>query len=305
VSSDGLEEERAGFRDALLGARILLASDAKGVYLRSATFEAVVAGIDRLVSEAASEEVDDRLYLPLVVARSLLERSGFLASFPDLVGAIWGFLAGEASFAELLAALDSQGDWTSQLEATELALCPAGCHPLYPALRGVLHKERRVEAFGQAFRHEPSNDLARMLTFRQHEVVYVGSPQGAVAHRDGWVARAKSLLGGLGLDTEPVVASDPFFGRLGALLASQQEDEALKIELVANLAPRVAPMALASVNCHRDHFGRAFGIVRANDEPAHSACVGFGVERIALALFAAHGLEPRAWPGSVRERLGL
>ena len=33
---------------------------------------------------------------------------------------------------------------------------------------------------------------------------------------------------------------------------------------------------------------------------AHSACIGFGLERIALALFAAHGFDPASWPAAVR-----
>ena len=38
----------------------------------------------------------------------------------------------------------------------------------------------------------------------------------------------------------------------------------------------------------------------ADGEVAHSACVGFGMERIALALFRTHGLDPATWPVSVR-----
>jgi hypothetical protein len=38
---------------------------------------------------------------------------------------------------------------------------------------------------------------------------------------------------------------------------------------------------------------------------AHSACFGFGLDRIALALFYAHGLRLDEWPLEVRERLAL
>ena len=40
----------------------------------------------------------------------------------------------------------------------------------------------------------------------------------------------------------------------------------------------------------------------ADGEVAHTACVGFGMERIALALFRTHGLDPERWPRRVRER---
>ena len=37
---------------------------------------------------------------------------------------------------------------------------------------------------------------------------------------------------------------------------------------------------------------------------AHTACVGFGLERIALALYRQHGFDRDTWPSSVREALG-
>ena len=300
-----LEEDYARFRAALLASRLLVDTGIDGLYLRSGTFEAVVAGIDRLVSEAAAEEVSERLYFPLVVPRVLLERTDYLRSFPDLAGAITSFGAGEAAFPALLGALDAGTDWAAHLEATDLALCSAGCHPLYPSLTGVLDGERRIEAFGQIFRHEPSIDPARMQSFRQHEVVYVGDPEGAVAHRDRWVERAAQLLVDLGLDVEPVVANDPFFGRAGSIMAANQREDVLKIELVTTVASAAKPTAIASANCHREHFGVAFEISTPGGGPAHSACVGFGVERITLALLRAHGLDPGGWPASVRDRLGL
>lgn len=305
VEEGSVAEEHAAFRAALLEARLLVETGVDGLYLRSDRFEAVVAGIDRLVTEAAAGEVGERLHFPLVVPRSLLERTDYLRSFPDLAGAVTSFLGGEGDHAALLETMAEGTEWAGHLAPTDLALCSAGCHPLYPSLAGRLDGARRVEVFGQIFRHEPSIDPARMQAFRQHEVVYVGDPEGARAHRDRWVARAEALLEGLGLAVEPVVANDPFFGRAGAILAADQREEALKIELVATVAAASKPTPIASANCHRDHFGVAFAITAPSGEPAHSACVGFGVERITLALLRAHGLDLGAWPAPVRERLGL
>jgi hypothetical protein len=38
---------------------------------------------------------------------------------------------------------------------------------------------------------------------------------------------------------------------------------------------------------------------------AHTACVGFGLERIALALYRQHGFCRTKWVPFVREALGL
>ena len=67
----------------------------------------------------------------------------------------------------------------------------------------------------------------------------------------------------------------------------------------------VSPTAITSSNYHLDHFGVAFDIRTADGEVAHSSCVGFGLERIALALFKTHGMDPEAWPREVRSVLSL
>jgi hypothetical protein len=58
-----------------------------------------------------------------------------------------------------------------------------------------------------------------------------------------------------------------------------------------------------SASCHKDHFARPFGIETAAGEVAHSAGIGFGVDRITIALLVRHGLDPATWPGPVRDRL--
>ncbi len=49
----------------------------------------------------------------------------------------------------------------------------------------------------------------------------------------------------------------------------------------------------------------AFDIRTADGNVAHSACVGFGLERVALALFRTHGLRVEDGPREVRDVLTL
>ncbi|MDN5670296.1 MAG: hypothetical protein L0G87_18070, partial [Renibacterium salmoninarum] len=97
-------------------------------------------------------------------------------------------------------------------------------------------------------------------------------------------------------------ANDPFFGRSGRLLASGQRAAELKFELLVEAVPGRST-AVASGNWHQDHFGGEFGIRSADGEPAHSACFGFGLERIMLALVARHGFRLADWPADVRNAL--
>lgn len=49
---------------------------------------------------------------------------------------------------------------------------------------------------------------------------------------------------------------------------------------------------------------KAARVSTSKGEVAHSACVGFGLERIELALLRSHGLDPEPWPVDVRIAVG-
>jgi seryl-tRNA synthetase len=292
------------FRQALFDAKLLVDTGVPGLYLRSGTFESIVQGIDRLVSIAGSDYKAPTLHFPLVMARSAFEQSDYMRSFPDLMGSIHIFEGGDAEHAELLQRIEDGLEWSNLLAATDVVLCSAACHPLYPTCSGVLPEGgMRYEIFGNCFRHEPSVDPARMQAFRQHEFVYLGTPEGAEAHRDTWVKRGLAVLAEIGLNAEAVVANDPFFGRAGRILAAGQRSADLKYELVYPICSVENPTAIVSANLHQDHFSVPFDITTSDGELAHTACVGFGVERITLALLATHGLDPATWPNEVQQAL--
>jgi hypothetical protein len=43
----------------------------------------------------------------------------------------------------------------------------------------------------------------------------------------------------------------------------------------------------------------------AQGEPAHTACVAFGMDRLVVALFCVHGIDTAGWPAPTRHALGL
>lgn len=300
MSTDPYEQ----FRQALFDAKLLVDTGVPGLYLRSGTFEHIVSGIDRLVTAAGSDYGAPTLHFPLVMARSAFEQSDYMRSFPDLMGSIHIFAGGDAEHAALLQRIEDGLDWSDLLVPTDVVLCSAACHPLYSTCSGILPEGgMRYEIFGNCFRHEPSVDPARMQSFRQHEFVYLGTPEGAQAHRDDWVQRGLEVLSKVGLEAQAVVANDPFFGRAGRILAAGQRSADLKYELVYPICSTENPTAIVSANLHQDHFSVPFAIKTPDGELAHTACVGFGVERITLALLAAHGLDPTRWPSDVQHAL--
>ena len=302
-----LDAARLAFREELLDAGLLIGTASAGIYGRSGAFEAILNGLDRVLTEMAAPLNATTLRFPPVYPRADFERTEYIASFPDLAGIVSSFEAGDREHRELLAAREDGHAWDGWLTPSDVVLTNAICHPLYATLEGRMPEGGGVfDIFGYGFRHEPSLDPMRMQSFRMHEFVYVGDPDGAQEYRDAWLDRAVETLVSLGLPVETVAANDPFFGRAGKMLVSAQLRENLKIEITVPMYGDLHEgTAIASANCQRDHLTAAFGIHTADGAIAHGACLAFGMERTTLALLRTHGLDVARWPLDVRARLGL
>jgi seryl-tRNA synthetase len=155
------------------------------------------------------------------------------------------------------------------------------------------------------FRHEPSLSLDRLQSFRMREFVRIGAPGEIVEFREKWMARAPLLAAELALPHSIDVANDPFFGRVGQVMAVSQRQQALKFELLIPYYKGASPTACMSFNYHREHFGQVWGMRDASGELAHTSCVAFGIDRLAVALFANHGTDLKKWPAATRQALAL
>ena len=89
------------------------------------------------------------------------------------------------------------------------------------------------------------------------------------------------------------------------MMAVSQMQQSLKFEFLIPLRSEEQPTACMSFNYHREHFGTTWDIKDANGEPAHTGCVAFGMDRLAVAMFHTHGTDVVKWPASVRETLAL
>jgi seryl-tRNA synthetase len=302
----GTPEQNAFLADLRTGG-LLIESGVPGVYGWGEAFELVRSAFNALLTRAAAVDAPERMVFPPLLPRRQLEKIGYLKSFPHLAGAIFAFDGDEQQAAVQEERARRHKDWSEFQSMTDLVLTPAACYPVYPAVaaRGPLQAGGiTVDAGGSyVFRHEPSGDPARLQMFHQREIVRIGAPETVAAWRDAWRDRSLALLEGVGLNVHFDVASDPFFGRSGRLLARSQRAQELKFELLVQIAGP-EPTAVASFNYHQDYFSSTYGIAINNGGgPAHTACLGFGLERIALALLRAHGFELGRWPATVREEL--
>jgi hypothetical protein len=257
----------------------LLGRLASGMPVWSGAFESLATNLQTSIDDALGEVAEVVMAAPPVVDLETARLSGYPDNFPQL--------AGFASVAE-------QGGLTAQA-----ALLGAACHPYFALTAGSAPTVGRV--CGHVFRWEPSDDPFRLVSFRQHEHVTIDTAALVRSRVDLWSARLMVLMTGpLGLEVELAAANDPFVGRLGNLKGDMQLEAGTKYEFVANFAVGDS-VALASSNLHGSRLLRAFG----GPSSLESACLGVGLERTILAVFATHGAAPGSWPVTVKEVLGL
>jgi seryl-tRNA synthetase len=284
--------------------RLIVPVRVPGAFGRGPVFEDVLERLNQAIGRIPAIATAEVLTFPPVIDREIIEKTDYLDSFPHLAGTVSSFFGKDRQAKELSARVHEKQPWHDLLGMTEVSLNPAACYPLYPTLTGTLPEGGRlVTMTNWVYRHEPSPEPTRMQSFRVRELVRAGSPDMVTSWRDEWRDLGLALLGELGLPVSADVASDPFFGRAGKMLADGQKAQKLKFELLVPVISKENPTAVASFNYHQDHFGTVFGIQQHDGTVAHTACVGFGLERIVMALFRAHGFEVGAWPPAVRAKL--
>ncbi|KPF41198.1 amino acid--[acyl-carrier-protein] ligase [Rhizobium sp. G187] len=297
---------QVSFLDRLFESGLLIETGVDGLYGRSGQFEDVIAAFERLIDRIGGADGAEAIRFPPGMNVAYFEKSGYMKSFPQLAGTVHSFCGNDHDHMSLLQCMEEGKDWTKEQKATDIALTPAACYPLYPtvAKRGpISNKGGLYDLQSYCFRHEPSKDPARQQLFRMREYVCMGTEAHVTTFRQTWMDRGVEMMKSIGLDVEIDVANDPFFGRAGRLLANNQRDQNLKFELLIPVTSQANKTACMSFNYHQDAFGQKWGLNLEDGSVAHTACVGFGLERIALALFAKHGLDVAVWPDAVRKTL--
>ena len=219
----------------------------------------VEAALDELArNEGAIEEEHS-----LLIDAGLLERSGWLTSFPHLAIAASGIHPETGDFA-----------------GERFVLAPASCHGVYHHHAGTTITAPLVSHVrGSVFRNEASyTPLRRQRQFTMDELVCLADPDTVQAFLDRTKDRLTALFESWGLAFSWQVATDPFYRAMDPA-ALIQKLVPVKWEAVLD----GDDLAIASVNVHNQHFGEAFDISIAG-EVASSGCIAVGVERVLWAL---------------------
>ena len=120
-------------------------SGVDGVYGRTGQYESVVEALAALISRYRAAEAEVFRFPP-VMSRAMLEKQGYLKSFPNLVGCVSCLHGSEHEIREAVEATENGGSWTEGLVAADLVLAPAACYPVYPiaAARGTVPRAAAI-----------------------------------------------------------------------------------------------------------------------------------------------------------------
>jgi len=250
-------------------------------------------GCDRaFMSLAAIWRAEEERH-PASLPASRLQRVDYLRSFPHQ--ATFPARLDPAGLTEFLAGqmVGDHGEVAlTQLSPVSDILTPAACYHLYSSREGEsLDRPSYLTTRNTCFRRETHYEpLRRLWSFTMREIVCLGTKPEAVAFLHRARAAVDEFLCLMDLPVKWLTATDPFF-------QPQSNPKYLlqRVQPTKHEATYGGDLAIASMNLHHDHFGMAFGLTRAG-EPAHSACLAFGIERWLFAITDRHGLDPESWP---------
>lgn len=231
---------------------------------------------------------------PALLAAEDLAPIGYLASFPHLATFAVSLAPDEENLNRFVTSVRQapvgEVPLAGQAPVGEI-LTPAACYHVYVGHRGEeLAAPMRVTTRNTCFRREARYaPLRRQWSFRMRELVCVGTREEVQDFLTVTRAAIDRFLRELDLPVDWEAATDPFFDPAAHPQYLAQKLRPTKFEACYD------GLAVASVNLHEDHFGRAYNITR-DGGPATSGCVAFGVERWLYALTDRWGADPAGWP---------
>ena len=184
----------------------------------------------------------------------------------------------------------------------------AACGPIYPSIENMqIDDESLPLAFfimDKCFRNESSNvfELARLNEFSMAEIVFVGSAEQTREE----IKKAMRLWyywsDVFELNCSIKTANDSFFAgnykklKLFQLLGDSKQEFRWLLPYCNTY------ISCSSVNFHRTHFARKYNI-KNKESYCQTACIAFGIERLAYAFLAQHGCNPKNWSSKVYKEI--
>ncbi len=272
----------------------------------SGLFLKLMNGLDRAFLAYAGSLCSEELAFPGMLSLDSAMRCHYLENYPqnvNLVSHVHEDLSSLRAFRQVVQ--EGSGAASEQLDSPDLVLSPNICYHFWQSLADREHGFDGLKtgtAVGSCHRYESraTTGLERLREFRMREIFAIGEKSNVLDFRDMLLAGQKDFLQKFELAGCIETASDPFFVDTSQKRIYQLSLN-LKHEIKALLPYKNELLAISSVNYHENFFSKAFNIRSRDGEVLHSCCLGFGLDRWCLAVFAQFGLDTRKWPRPVRE----
>lgn len=298
---DGLKPQANFFEDGL--AREIL----PGLVVLKPPFSDLMRFLDWIMLRRFARPFNayEEIY-PNVIPSSELALTNHFRAFPEHLHFVThlqedlGVLDQFAKRAQDVTALPQPG--RDELASPLLVHNPSTCYHCYASRSGARLKDNEaVTAVTRCHRYEAANhaDPGRLMEFTLRETIFIGEPDYVRSTREDCLSRIEQWASDWSLYGELLPANDPFFTDDYEAKAVQQHRLAMKYEYRAVLPSTGGTIAVLSSNLHSATFGKSFDM-RIGTMRANSGCIGFGLERLGLALVEQHGLDPGAWPEGLR-----
>ena len=279
-----------------------------GLYTFQGSFLTLVNRIDGIVRAWAMDLGAQEQDHPVLWPMDLLQKIHYLHEFPQLAYLVTGanddfescsrlsFLAQQSVDGSIVVEPDVVKPFQFGLQNAVCDCCYYGLEARNLAGAGIFTTSNKV------IRNERKSTerWGRLRCFRVRDIMVVGHREDCEAVLETVFDRLVDLLRTAGIHARIETANDPFFGDETALKSVFQNSRHLKYEVITQLDEDGPDLAIGSINRHQDFFSKAFDI-KIQDKRAMSACVGIGLERFAMALFAHYGDKIQHWPDEVRK----
>ncbi|OGO42554.1 MAG: hypothetical protein A2W36_04105 [Chloroflexi bacterium RBG_16_58_14] len=291
-------------------ARGEISPEAEGIYTLGPLLSRLILYFESLFLELADTFSAEPYRFPTLIPARYLERVNYFQAFPHSLSFVTHLrtdLDAIDHFSQH-AACEPDGSLNTPPDSfapLQTLLSPAVCYHLYFSLADQPLPAGKVTAtaVGNCFRYEAINltSLERMWNFTMREVIFVGPKDFVLDNREAARVHMSRVFAEIGLAYRVESANDPFFIGEFRKQAAFQSAFQLKFEIRARLPFNESTLAVGSYNYHQDFFGRRLNITLPDGTPAHTACVAFGLERMAYAFLSQFGFETAGWPAAIRE----
>ena len=255
-------------------------------------FLEVVKELDSLFVQIAKRMNASEVCLPNLIPCNLLNKLGLIDEYPHFLYFATPLEQKKNKVANFQKKFKTRTfSLKSHLTEPKFFLKTSACSLLYPLLENVkLNSSKYYTILGHCTRNELGvQTFERMSEFNMREIVYIGDEKGVEKFQQISLNLFEDILTEFDLTGDISVANDSFFITNYDKLKLAQMLGCNKYEVNINIPETNKNIAAASFNNHRNFFSKRFHF-NIKDEDTVSACVGFGLERLAYGIISQHGI---------------